>query len=80
MAPRDYASKPEADRLGLESVILGLADDLRALRAREITPNEAIARATVAKQIWNGVRIYLHAQSFLSLNSANADTDAKVLE
>lgn len=61
MAERDYVSTPVADDLGLRSVIQGLASDLQDLRAGKISPNEALARASLAKQLWNGCRIYLQA-------------------
>ncbi len=61
MAERDYVSTPVADSLGLREVILGLAGDLRDLRAGRISPNEGLARAALAKQMFNGVRLYLGA-------------------
>ena len=61
MAERDYVSTPVTDSLGLRAVILGLAQDLQDLRNRKISPNEGLARAAVAKQIWNGVRLYIDA-------------------
>lgn len=61
MAPRDYDSSPVSDSLGLRDVILGLRDDLVAMRAGSISPQEGMARAAVAKQMFNGVRLYLQA-------------------
>jgi hypothetical protein len=61
MAARDYDSTPVSDSLGLRDVILGLSDDLTELRANKISPNDALARAALAKQIFNGVRLYLQA-------------------
>ena len=66
MVARDYESTPVSDRLNLEDIINGLAGDLRALRAGEITVSDAQARALLAKQIFNGVRIYLNGMSLLS--------------
>lgn len=66
MAARDYDSAPVSDRLNLEDIINGLAGDLRALRAGEITVNDAQARAILAKQIFNGVRIYINGMALLS--------------
>lgn len=61
MAERDYVSTPVADELDLKSVIIGLSQDLKDLRSGKISPAEAHARAAIAKQIWNGARIYLQA-------------------
>ena len=61
MGERDYVSTPVADSLGLRDVILGLVGDLRDMRARKISPAEGLARAAIAKQICNGVRLYLDA-------------------
>ena len=66
MAARDYESAPVSDRLNLEEIINGLAGDLKALRAGEITVPDAQARAVIAKQIFNGVRIYLNGMALLS--------------
>jgi hypothetical protein len=59
--PRDYESTPVSDSLGLRDVILGLSSDLQDLRDGKISPNDALARAALAKQMFNGVRLYLHA-------------------
>lgn len=61
MAERDYVSTPVADDLNLRDVITGLASDLKQMRAGEISPQEGLARAAVAKQLFNGVRLYLQA-------------------
>lgn len=61
MSERDYVSTPVADALGLRGVIQGLASDLQDLRAGKISPNDALARAALAKQMFNGCRIYLQA-------------------
>ncbi len=61
MAERDYVSTPVSDDLNLRDIIGGLAQDLSDLREGKISPAEAHARATIAKQIWNGARIYLQA-------------------
>jgi len=59
MSERDYASTPVSDALGLKSLIRDLSADLSDLRAGAITVNDALARAALAKQIWNGVRLYM---------------------
>ncbi len=79
MAERDYVSTPVADSLGLRDVILGLAQDLRDLRARKISPAEGLARAAVAKQLCNGVRLYIDAHKTLE-SMARPVPDAKMIE
>jgi len=64
--PRDYETAPVSDQLGLPGVISGLIGDLEALRAGKITVNDAVARSMLAKQIFNGVRIYLNGSKILS--------------
>ncbi len=66
MPKRDYLSAPLSESLGLGGVIAGLVGDLDALRAGEITVSDAIARSLLAKQIFNGVRIYMNGTKFLS--------------
>ena len=66
MAARDYESSPASDRLGLDKVIDGLVGDLESLRAGKITVNDAIARSLLAKQIFNGVRLYLTGTKLLT--------------
>jgi hypothetical protein len=61
MPERDYVSTPVSDDLQLKEVVKGLANDLVELRAGKISPEDAHARAALAKQIWNGARIYLQA-------------------
>ncbi len=73
MAARDYESAPVSDRLNLEDVITGLVGDLRALRAGEISVGDAQARALLAKQIFNGVRIYLNGMTLLSGSAKPAE-------
>lgn len=65
MPERDYTASPVADSLGLRDVILGLATDLKDLRAGKISTQDAQARAAVAKQMFNGVRLYLQAMRSL---------------
>lgn len=66
MAQRDYESAPASETLGLVDIIQGLAGDLVALREGKISVNDAIARSMLAKQIFNGVRIYLNGTKLLS--------------
>lgn len=68
MTTRDYELAPVTDRLDLDKVIKGLTTDLELLRAGKISVNDAIARSLLAKQIFNGVRIYLSATKLLASN------------
>jgi hypothetical protein len=61
MTSRDYVSAPVAEILGLREVILGLSTDLEDMREGRISPQDGMARAAVAKQLFNGVRLYLQA-------------------
>lgn len=56
---------PLASKFNLDDVIVGLADDLKSLRAGDISPADAAVRAGLAKQIMNGVRLVISAQKFL---------------
>ena len=58
-------ASPMNERFLLDDVILGLVVDLQELRARKITINDAQARAELAKQIFNGVRLAINAQHML---------------
>jgi hypothetical protein len=69
MPARDYESAPVSAQLGVEGVIQGLIGDLDALRAGRISVNDAIARSMLAKQIFNGVRIYLNGSKVLAANA-----------
>jgi hypothetical protein len=48
------------------TIIRGLSQDLADLRTGKITVKEAQTRADIAKQIFNGMRIMVQAQKFLS--------------
>lgn len=72
MPARDYESAPVSDRLNIEDIINGLAGDLKSLRKGEISIGDAQARAMLAKQIFNGVRIYLNGISLLSSSAKDA--------
>ena len=69
MAKRDYESAPVTQSLRLDQVINGLVSDLEALRAGKISTNDAIARSLLAKQIFNGVRLYLNGTKLLATNA-----------
>lgn len=66
MAARDYTSAPVSDQLGIPNIIAGLVGDLDELRAGKISVNDAMARSMLAKQIFNGVRIYMNGVKLLS--------------
>ncbi|MCB5410468.1 hypothetical protein [Pseudogemmobacter faecipullorum] len=80
MAERDYSTSPIADSLGLRSVIDGLAHDLQELRDRKITPADGLARAAVAKQLFNGVRLYLVARGLRAPVSPPPEANPRVIE
>lgn len=65
MTSRDYESAPVSETLGLRHVVLALVNDLDQVRSGAISPQDALARAALAKQIFNGVRLYLQASKFL---------------
>lgn len=69
---RDYETSPVSDELGLRDVVLGLVGDLKLLRASKISTHDALARAAMAKQIFNGVRLYLQASKFLEAAAVEA--------
>ena len=77
---RDYESAPVSDGLGLRDVILGLASDLEALRVGTISPNDALARAAVAKQMFNGVRLYMQAIRTMEGNARSIDAPKALAE
>lgn len=76
MAERDYRSTPVSDALGLRAIIDGLASDLQDVRSGAITPADAMARAALAKQIFNGCRLYLNAMSVIG-KPPHADAPAQ---
>lgn len=58
-----------ASPYSLDAVVKGLADDLVALRNGKISIKDAQARALLAKQYMNGVRIVINARQSLEANS-----------
>lgn len=80
MSKRDYTSAPMSEQLGLGGVISGLVSDLEALRAGQITVSDAMARSMLAKQIFNGVRLYLNGTKLLSDAAAPANEGRSALQ
>lgn len=78
MAARDYESAPVSESLGLVAVINGLVSDLEALRNGKISNNDAIARSMLAKQIFNGVRLYLNGTKLLADTAKNVTTQERL--
>jgi hypothetical protein len=78
MPERDYVSTPVSDALGIRGVIDGLATDLQDLRAGKITPADAMARAHLAKQFFNGARLVMAALN--TLDKPGRPTPAKQVE
>lgn len=66
MPTRDYSTAPISDQLGLPDIIAGLCSDLDELRAGKISVNDAMARSMLAKQVFNGVRLYMNGTKLLS--------------
>lgn len=80
MPSRDYEAAPASEMLSLVEVIKGLAGDLEALRAGKISKNDAIARSVVAKQIFNGVRLYLNGARYLSERARRVEEPRAAIE
>lgn len=53
------------DAYSLDAIVKGIADDLVALRAGRISIKDAQARALLAKQYMNGVRLVINARKSL---------------
>ena len=70
MAARDYTSAPISEQLGIPLIIAGLCQDLDELRSGRISVNDAMARSMLAKQIFNGVRLYMNGTKLLSDSAA----------
>lgn len=66
MAELKRDSTPLGDKFSLETVIQGLSEDLAALRSGKISVDDARVRAELAKQVFNGVRLVVSAQKYLS--------------
>lgn len=59
-------------KTGLETVVLGIAEDLAALRSGKISVKDAEVRAQLAKQYMNGVRLVLNARKSLEQDARPA--------
>ncbi len=59
------ATTDTADQYSLDSIVKGIADDLIALRTGAISIKDAQARALLAKQYMNGVRLVMNARNSL---------------
>lgn len=57
---------PVASQFNIEAVIHGLCCDLESLRAGTISVPDALARATLGKQICNAVRLQMTGEAFLA--------------
>jgi hypothetical protein len=68
---------PMTERFNLDTVILGLASDLFQLRAGSISVEDARARADLAKQIFNGVRLVINGQRVLQSRAHEIGTGTK---
>ena len=64
-------------RFSLDSLILGIIQDLDDLRNGKISVKDAQARAELAKQAMNGVRLVITAQKFLENKAISVNTPAE---
>jgi len=65
------------DKYSLDAIVKGIADDLIALREGKISIKDAQARALLAKQYMNGVRLVINARQSLESNARPARIGAK---
>lgn len=56
-----------SDQYSLDAIVKGIADDLIALRSGRISIKDAQARALLAKQYMNGVRLVMNARNSLEM-------------
>lgn len=59
--------------IDMTSLILGVASDLQDLRSGKISVDEGRVRADLSKQLFNGIRLMLAGQRYVSIK-------AKVIE
>jgi hypothetical protein len=59
------ATTDTGDQYSLDAIVKGIADDLIALREGRISIKDAQARALLAKQYMNGVRLVMNARKSL---------------
>jgi hypothetical protein len=52
----------------------------RSRQIGPISPSDALARAALAKQVFNGVRLYVQASAFIGNAAKDVGGDAKVIE
>ncbi len=71
---------PLNQRFGLDAIIDGLACDLAELRQRKISVNDALARAALAKQIMNGIRLFVMARKAIEQDMSAPAIDAALQE
>ena len=62
----------DEDRYSLDAIVRGIADDLLALREGRISIKDAQARALLAKQYMNGVRLVMNARRSLEAAASPA--------
>lgn len=67
--PRDLGEK-----LGLPEIVLGIANDLKALREGHISIRDARARAELARELLRAVRMVIDAQKFIEGQALPAPT------
>lgn len=62
-----------SERFSLDGLIMGIINDLDDLRNGRISVKDAQARAELAKQAMNGVRLVINAQKFLEVRAIPAN-------
>ena len=66
------APKTLSERFNLDEIIVGLASDLRELRAGKIPLANARLRAELAREILRGVKLTIEAQKFMEARALPA--------
>lgn len=61
------------ENFDVPAIIRGLSSDLADLRAGKISAKDAQVRADIAKQIFNGLRLVVSAQRYLSAKARKVD-------
>ena len=66
-----------SERFSLDGLIMGIINDLDDLRSGKISVKDAQARAELAKQAMNGVRLVINAQKFIEKQAVPIGTGTR---
>lgn len=77
MAEEAEQSGVLSERFNIDALILGIINDLDGLRNGRISVRDAMARAELAKQAMNGVRLVITAQKFLENKAIPIESGSK---